>query len=67
MIDWVEFGTMIRKARMLRKKGIRELARDLDVSPPTVMRADRGDPVSAEIMLIFCTYFLDIDPRELLM
>lgn len=66
MIDWEAFGRMIRKQREAQRKGIRELARELGMSPATVLRADRGEPVSTEIFMTFCEFFLDINPATLL-
>jgi transcriptional regulator with XRE-family HTH domain len=66
MIDWIEFGRMLRRTRGQRKLGLREIARDLGVSPTTILRADRGESVSAEIFMMIAVYVLDIDPRVLL-
>ena len=66
MIDWSKFGQMIRKTRLKNGTGIRALARELGMSPATVLRADRGEPVSTEIFMIFCEIYLDIAPGTLL-
>ena len=66
MIDWEAFGRMIRKHRLAQNKGIRELARELGMSPATVLRADRGEPVSTEIFMTFCEFFLDTPPNQFL-
>jgi DNA-binding Xre family transcriptional regulator len=67
MLDWPSFGSMVHAQRLLKDKGIRELARELRIAPSTMVKLDYGKPVSADILVRICDSLLDIDPRKLLM
>ena len=62
-INWKKFGKDINRKRADQGMSIRDLAKQLKMTPATLSRADRGLHVSAENFLDLASYFLDTDPR----
>ena len=56
-------GERLRKERGLR--GIREVAKELGVSPATLSRVERGNVPDIETFTKICRW-LDVDPAEIL-
>lgn len=63
----MQFGKMVKQARIEKGVGLRELARQLSCSPTYVSRIENGDLEScSEELLVRWARFLGLDPDHLL-
>lgn len=65
-VKWAKFGADVHRMRSDAELTVRDMAKDYDISPATISRADRGLPVNTETFLVLAYYFLDSNPRAYL-